>query len=516
MPPENLLAIDNGTQSVRALLFDPLGSLIAKSQVIIEPYYSTAPGLAEQDPLVFWNALCQACQLLWQMPGVEKNSIAAVALTTQRSTVISVDQNGNALRPAISWLDQRRTKGLKPIGGLWGLLFRLAGATNTAAYLQAEAEASWIRTYQPEIWENQYKYLMLSGYLTYHLTGKFVDSVACQVGYMPFDYKSLTWSKKHDWKWQVIPLPQEKLPELVKPSSMLGEISRQASEATGIPAGLPLMAAAADKACEVIGSGCLDPHIASLSYGTTATINTTHKRYMEVVPLIPPYPSAIPDQYTLEVQIYRGFWMVSWFKREFGMKEEIAAAELGLVPEDLFDDLVDTVPPGSEGLVLQPYWSPGLRFPGPEARGAVIGFSDVHTRAHFYRAILEGLVYGLREGADRSVKRSGIPIQELRVSGGGSQSRSAMQITADIFGLPTCRPHTFETSGLGAAIDAAVGIGIHPNFTTAIQQMTRTGETFEPNPANHEKYNQLYQSVYLKMYKKLHPLYDAIQDFVTE
>jgi sugar (pentulose or hexulose) kinase len=265
----------------------------------------------------------------------------------------------------------------------------------------------------------------------------------------------------------------------------------------------------------VIGAGCLDPHIASLSFGTTATINTTHKKYMEVVPLIPPYPAAVPDLYTLEVQIYRGFWMVTWFKREFGLKEQIAAEEQGLVPEDLLEDLVYAVPPGSDGLVLQPYWSPGLRFPGPEARGAIVGFNDVHTRAHFYRAILEGLVYGLREGAERSVKRSKIPIQELRVSGGGSQSKVAMQITADIFGLPVRRPHTFETSGLGAAIDAAVGVGIHPNFNSAVYQMTHIGETFEPNLMHHEKYDQLYNSVYLKMYKRLHPLYDAIQDFVS-
>ncbi len=513
MTPQNVLAIDNGTQSVRAILFDPQGNILAKSQVKFEPYYSTAPGLAEQDPRVFWDSLCQACQQLWQNPAADKHSIRAVALTTQRSTIIPVDQNGQALRPAISWLDKRRTKGQQPIGGIWGILFRLAGATDTAAYLQAEAEASWIRTHEPEIWERQHKYLMLSGYLTYHLTGRFVDSVACQVGYVPFDYKSQNWAGKYDWKWQAIPISKEKLPELVKPSHLLGEITPQASQATGIPAGLPLIAAAADKACEVIGSGCLEPHIASLSFGTTATINTTHRRYMEVIPLIPPYPSAIPDQYTLEIQIYRGFWMVTWFKEEFGLKEQLTAGEQGLIPEDLFDDLVNSVPAGSDGLVLQPYWSPGLRLPGPEARGAVIGFSDVHTRAHLYRAILEGLVYGLKEGADRSVKRSRVPIQELRVSGGGSQSQAAMQITADVFGLPACRPHTYETSGLGAAIDAAVGAGIHPDFATAVREMTHTCETFEPDPANHQRYDELYQNVYLKMYRRLQSLYDSIQEF---
>ena len=141
MSPENLLAIDNGTQSVRALLFDPQGNLLAKEQVMIEPYFSEAPGLAEQHPHVFWDAVCRACQGLWQQEGVSKDSIAAVALTTQRSTVINLDKDGQPLRPAIIWLDQRRTEGLSPVGGLWGLAFRLAGASDTVAYLQAEAES---------------------------------------------------------------------------------------------------------------------------------------------------------------------------------------------------------------------------------------------------------------------------------------------------------------------------------------------------------------------------------------
>jgi sugar (pentulose or hexulose) kinase len=207
--------------------------------------------------------------------------------------------------------------------------------------------------------------------------------------------------------------------------------------------------------------------------------------------------------------------MVSWFKQEFGLREMRIAQERDIEPEDLFDDLVHNVPPGSHGLVLQPFWSPGLRFPGPEARGAIIGFSDVHTRAHLYRAILEGLAYALREGAERTAKKSRIPITELRVAGGGSQSRAALQLTADIFGLPTSRPHVYEASGLGAAIDLAVGVGLHPDFATAVAEMTHVKDTFEPDPENQEIYDGLYQRVYLRMYKKLRPLYDQIRDIST-
>jgi sugar (pentulose or hexulose) kinase len=308
-------------------------------------------------------------------------------------------------------------------------------------------------------------------------------------------------------------MPREWLPDLVPPGQPLGQITAAAAEATGIPAGLPLIAAAADKACEVLGAGCIDPHIACLSYGTTATINTTHKKYIEIIPLIPPYPAAASGAYNLELQVYRGYWMVSWFKQEFGLREENLAAAQGVETESLFEELVESVPPGSHGLVLQPYWTPGLRNPGPEAHGAIIGFSEVHTRAHLYRAILEGVAYALRDGADRTSRRSGIPITALRVAGGGSQSNASLQLTADIFGLEVSRPHVYEASGLGAAIDAAVGAGIHPDFETAVREMTHLGDTFTPSLQVHALYNELYENIYLHMYKQLRPLYKEISKF---
>jgi sugar (pentulose or hexulose) kinase len=302
------------------------------------------------------------------------------------------------------------------------------------------------------------------------------------------------------------------LPELVPPGEALGEITPAASEATGIPAGVPLIAAAADKACEVLGAGCLEPDTACLSYGTSATINTTHRRYVEAVPMLPPYPAAVPGAYSLEVQIHRGFWMVSWFKKEFGLRERRLAESRSIEPEELFDELVNQVPPGAMGLVLQPYWSPGVKDPGPEAKGAMIGFGDVHTRAHMYRAILEGLAYGLREGGERSQRRSGVALREIRVAGGGSQSDAAMQITADVFGMPASRPHVYEASGLGAAIDAAVGAGVHPDFEAAVREMTHVGDTFEPDSRQRAIYDGLYRDVYRKMYKRLRPLYEKIRE----
>ena len=300
------------------------------------------------------------------------------------------------------------------------------------------------------------------------------------------------------------------LPTLVKPSELLGYVTRQAAADTGIPEGLPVIAAATDKACEVLGAGCQSPELACLSYGTTATVNTANSKYVELQPFMPPYPSALPDVYNTEAMVYRGFWMVSWFKKEFGLREENIARERKIPPEALFDELIEDIPPGAMGLTLQPYWSPGIKT-GPAAKGAIIGFGDVHTRAHIYRAILEGLGYALKDGTLTLQKRNRVPIEALRVSGGGSQSNAAMQITADIFDLPAQRPHTYETSALGAAIDAAVGLKLHPDFNSAIRAMTRVSDVFEPIPRNRDLYQELFEKVYCKLYGRLKGIYRDIR-----
>jgi sugar (pentulose or hexulose) kinase len=508
----NMLAIDNGTQSVRALLFDAEGNLLGKGKQEIEPYFSENPGWAEQHPDYYWSSLQQACAKLWESIDVSKASIAGVTVTTQRGTVINLDKDGNPLRPAIVWLDQRHATDIAPVRGPWGLMFKVAGVQDTITRFQEKSQANWMLQHQPELWAKTHKFLLLSGFLTYKLTGELKDSVGCQVGYIPFDYKKLDWASPRDWRWQALPIRRDMLPELVQPGQVLGRITAAAAAFTGIPEGLPLIAAASDKACEIIGSGGNRPDIGCMSYGTTATINTTSRRYIEPIKYMPPYPSAIPGSYCTEIMIYRGFWMVSWFKKEFGLREQKIAEQRGIQPEQLFDELISKVPAGSMGLMLQPYWSPGVRDPGPEAKGGIIGFGDVHTRAHIYRAILEGLAYALREGRDRIEKRSGVPITTLRVAGGGSQSDVAMQLTADIFGLPAERPHTYETSGLGAAIDAAVGLGIHQDFDQAVSSMTRIGKVFEPQADAVQTYDRLYNEVYLKMYKQLQPLYKSIRD----
>jgi sugar (pentulose or hexulose) kinase len=511
MSNDYILAIDNGTQSVRALIFDLQGHLVDKAQVEIDSYQAPQPGWVENDPEEFWRALCLACQRLWANTSVPKSALRGLVITTQRATVVNLDARGEPLRPAIVWLDQRRSDADPALAWWWELALRAVRMHDTVRYFAREAEANWIAQHQPAVWARTEKYLLLSGYLNWRFTGRFADSAASQIGYIPFDYRRARWAHRWNWKWQCLPVRRGMLPELVPAGARLGAVSAAAAHDTGIPEGLPVIAGAADKACEVIGAGCLTPDIACLSYGTAATINTTTPRYLEATPFIPPYQAAIPGHYNTEIQITRGFWMVNWFKEQFGLHEELEARQRGVAPESLFDELVEAVPPGSMGLMLQPFWNPGIKVPGPEAKGAVIGFGDVHTRAHLYRAILEGLAYALRDGRERIERRGGTRIERVRVSGGGSQSDAAMQITANVFNLPAERPHLFETSGLGAAVIAAVGLGLHPDFDTAVREMTRVGRTFRPEAQHVRTYDQLYRKVYQRMYRRLRPLYRDIR-----
>jgi len=282
-----VVAIDAGTQSVRATLVDLDGNIVKLERTEIEPYFSSEPGFAEQNPLYLWEVLCQTCKRLMDGIDVKIESIKGASITTQRSTVVNLDRDGNPLRPAILWLDQRKARVEGWPKGVIKAGLKLINMHESLVHAIKDGESNWIRQNQPEIWEKTYKFVFLSGFLIHRLTGKFIDSIGSTVGYMPFNYKKQRWCKPGEMNTNLFPIEREKLVDLVKPSELLGYISKSASQLTGLPEGLPLIASAADKACEVLGSGCISPEIACLSYGTTATIETVNPKYVEVIKFFP-------------------------------------------------------------------------------------------------------------------------------------------------------------------------------------------------------------------------------------
>ena len=213
---ELILAIDVGTQSVRALVFDPRGAVAGSARRSRSSRTSRrSPAGPSRTRSSTGGRSATRAGLVGRRDRHDGTPSPALTLTTQRATVVVTDADGRPLRPAIVWLDQRQTPGLPEIGGLPGLAFTALGVRDTVAAFQADCEANWIRANEPEVWAAIRHYLFLSGYLVHRLTGRFVDSVASQVGYVPFDYKRFRWARAGDWRWQAAPVDAAWLPELV-------------------------------------------------------------------------------------------------------------------------------------------------------------------------------------------------------------------------------------------------------------------------------------------------------------
>ena len=202
--------------------------------------------------------------------------------------------------------------------------------------------------------------------------------------------------------------------------------------------------------------------------------------------------------------------MVSWFLEQFGDTERRQAAERGVPAETLLDELLAQTEPGADGLVLQPFWNPVLGETGPEGRGSIIGFKDFHTRAHVYRALIEGLAFALRSGKARIERRTKTPITCIRLSGGGAQSDQITQIMADVLNLPVERFDDCEASGRGAAILGAEAVGWYRSVEAACLAMEGEAEVVEPNQQTAQRYSQIYEQTYSRLYPTLKRIFSRL------
>ncbi len=512
---KTVLSLDCGTQSIRGMIFDENGNLLAKEKIIYDPpYVSPETDWAERDAFLYWEETGLICKRLNANHPKHFNSVMCIVITTQRDTCVPVDIKGEPLRNAILWMDQRKIANPKPIGRIYSWGTSAVGMKKTIENFSRSCPAHWIMEYESDIWEKTHKYLMLSSFLNYKLTGKFIDSVSGQTGHMPFNYKRQMWDGKWGLKGRVFQIPSQKLCDIVPAGEVIGKITEEAALETGLPVDLPVIASGSDKACETLGTGCVSEEIASVSLGSQATIETTSERYYEVQPFIPPFPSAIDKKFNPEISVYRGFWMISWFKNEFAFREIQKAQVTGEAPEDVLNRGLKMIPPGSDGLMLQPFW--GNELTRPESRGSIIGFKEDHTRFHIYRAIIEGIGFALKEGMEKIQKKSNVKIKRAAMSGGGAQSDEICQIMADVLNRETYRVQTQETSGLGAAICAFKGMGVYDSFETAVRAMVKVKDVFSPDRNTSDIYAQLYENGYAKIYKRLKPIYMMMEKIKHE
>jgi len=511
---KHFIVIDGGTQNIKAFIFDENGNEVHGESSPVTPYFAVQPDFAEQDAVAYLRIAQEMTRKAVQNSRVPADTIAGIAITTHRSTVVPVDQNGNPIRSAITWLDERKTDGLKMPGGpVMSLAFKVARMEERLREYQRRSKFNWLKRYEPENYARTFKFLTISSHILHSLTGEFKDCSSMIVGLFPIDLKGLQW---HPWRiiYQIFGVERDRLPDLVSPVEVAGRVSEEGARRFGVPPGLPVIVGAGDKQSELLGAGVTGSGIAEISYGTAAVIELLSGKYVTHPQMdFFTWGAAIPGHWALEGFVGRGYWMVSWFKGEFGKREEDEASKLGVSPEAVLDKQLTDIPAGSMGLLVQPYWHP--RENDPLSKGAIIGFSGEHTRRHVYRAIIEGIAYELRRLGELMVKHSGNAMTELRVGGGGSQSDEIMQITADVFGLPAMRMHTSNLAALGAAIDAAVALGVHKSFPEAVARMVRVKSTFQPVSENVRIYDRLFREVYVRMYPALSPLHNRIAEITN-
>ena len=433
------LTIDFGTQSLRVALIDKKGNIVAMEKSVYEqPYFSIQKGYAEQHADYYWDRLVKTIKKLTKANKKLLGNIIGATVTTFRDTAVLLDSKNRPLRPCILWLDQRNAKVKEKLPFIHKFLFFFVGMTSTVLYNRQRTAAHWVKENEPEVWSKTKKYVNISTYITYKLSNTLIDSVSNFTGHYPLCYRKKKWYKEGALKGRIFGIPNRMLCPIKDTGEVLCTISDEFANEVGLPTGIKIYASGSDKACETLGVGALDNTIAAISYGTASSIEISNRKYHEPETFLPAYAAAVKGWYNMDVQIYRGYWMLNWFTKQFASEEMNEAKILNMTTLEVLNSRLTDIPPGSDGLIVQPYWGPGLK--RPLAKGAIVGFSDIHTREHMYRAIIEGIAYALREGMEGIERKQRRKIKEIRISGGGSQSSVICQITADI---SVCRYQEF-------------------------------------------------------------------------
>ncbi|MEG2939923.1 MAG: FGGY-family carbohydrate kinase, partial [Oscillospiraceae bacterium] len=338
----------------------------------------------------------------------------------------------------------------------------VANLDSTISLQRRASVCNWLEENEPETWAKTKQFILLSGYLNYKMCGRVVDTDASCCGRIPFDNKTRTWMTKSNLARCVFDVRDDQLFDVVKPETMMGLVTAKAAAETGVHEGLPVIATGSDKGCETLGLSVTSEEKAAISFGTTATIEFSTPNYVEPEPYMPGYCSVVDGRWNPEKEVLRGYWLVSWFKREFAAKEVMEAERRGVSAEEILNERLHEIPAGCNGLMLQPYFTADTNM--PFAKGAIVGFSDVHTRIHVYKSIIEGINHCLYSGMKSMEKRAKVKIKSLYVAGGGSQSAEICQITADMFGIPVIRTQTHEACGVGSAMVAFKAMGYFKTY----------------------------------------------------
>jgi len=507
------MGIDGGTESVRVGVFDQEGTPIGFASC---PYALTHPhpGWAEQNPSEWWSSLVTAVREVMSKNAIDREAIAGISLDATTCTVVAVDEQNRVLRPAIMWMDVRAADQARRIAETGDPALKYNGFANVSAEWMP-CKALWLKENEPDVYAAAQHLCEYCDWITYRLTGEWTASV---------NISSLRWYYDHDNGgfpqsfYRSVGLDDllDKFPQRVLDmGTVVGGLSRKAAEELGLLPGTPVAEGGGDAMVGTIGMDVLAPGKIALITGSSHAIFGESAKSLYGSGFFGSFTDAVVrGLYVVEGgQVSTGS-IVKWFRDNFcsGLVEEARQQGLGLY--DLLNTRAESVPVGSDGLIVLDYWQ-GNRTPytDPEARGMIWGLTLKHDAAHVYRAIIEGICYGT-ELIFRTLRNYGFQPQQIVASGGPLKSQVWMQIHADVSNLPITFTKVPDAAVLGSAILAAVGAGVYPNVQEAARSMVHTSHRIEPNQQRHEDY-QFYVEKYRATYPQMRDLMHDVTQHVA-
>jgi sugar (pentulose or hexulose) kinase len=486
------LGIDCSTTAVKAVAWDHSGKAAGEARAPLEQL-RPRPLHSEQRPEDWWEASQAAIANL--VSAVDAERIAGICVTHQRESFVPVDRDNRALRNAILWDDVRSQAQLDELGERFGHeeLHRRTGRGPSLA--QASSKLLWLARHEPEVVARTHRFMDVHGFLVQRLTGRFTTSLASADSFGLTDIELEAWA---DDVIAAIGLRLEQFCDTVKPGEVIGEVTAEAARATGLPAGIPVVAGLGDGQAACLGAGVTSLDRAYLNLGTAVTGGPVGRSYLTDRSCRTLYGGA-PNTFLFENVLRGGLATITWFMRHLGDSLE-EPADL-----DRYEAAARDIGPGAGGLLLVPYWNHVTSpYWDTAASGIVVGWRHGHRRQHLFRAIEEGIAYEHRLAMEGIQAATGERIREYVILGGGSRSDLWCQIMADVLGATVTRAHTAEATNLGAGILCAFGVGWYPSVEQAAAAMTGVAGSFQPDDRARELYDHLFAEVY-------RPLFPAIQ-----
>ncbi len=500
------LGLDIGTGGAKALLIDEQGSVIA----VAEREYSLStprPLWSEQDPEDWWEGAVESIRILLETSGRAGREIAAVGLTGQMHGLVTLDREGRCIRPAILWNDQRTAAQCDAIRERIGAreLLRLTGNPVLTGF--TAPKILWMREHEPEAYARIAAILLPKDFIRWKLTKEYFSDVSDASGTSLFCVEQRCWS---DPVISSLDIPRSWLPEVTESPVVSARVSAEAARATGLTAGTPVVGGAGDQAAQAVGTGIVREGLLSATIGTSGVLFAASDNYRaEPEGKLHAFCHAVPGMWHLMGVMLSAGGSLRWFRNAFYAGEHERESAAGRDTYDFIAREAAEIPAGCEGLTFLPYLT-GERTPhaDPYARGAFVGCTLRHTRAHFARAVFEGIGFGLNDSLEL-IRSIGLPAAGIRSSGGGAKSGFWLQMLADIFGAPVARIEATEGAARGAALLAAVGAGAFRSVPEAAERAVRVETEWKPGAVT-EAYRKLlprFQALYGALkgeFRKLH------------